>query len=104
MTSSVRNAAADVEDEIVRRRTRRPALRRVGETSFVFLFFAVVLFAAIPMGANRDWAWGPIAVLLGGLAVWHALGLGIADGHVLRPAERRPLIAVVLCFLAVMAM
>jgi len=28
-------------------------------------FFAVVTFAALPMGANRDWAWAPIAVIVG---------------------------------------
>ena len=104
MTSSARNAAADAGEEIGRYRRRRPALRRAGEVSFVFLFFAIVLFAAIPMGANRDWAWGPIVVLLGILAVWNALGLGVGDGHVLRPAELRPLIALVLCFLVVLAM
>jgi len=104
MTSSARNAAADAGEEIGRYRRRRPALRRAGEVSFVFLFFAIVLFAAIPMGANRDWAWGPIVVLLGVLAVWNALGLGVGDGHVLRPAELRPLIALVLCFLVVLAM
>jgi O-Antigen ligase len=104
MTSSARNAAADGGEEIGSYRRRRPALRRAGEVSFVFLFFAIVLFAAIPMGANRDWAWGPIVVLLGVLAIWNALGLGVGDGHVLRAAELRPLIALVLCFVVVLAM
>lgn len=82
---------------------RRSAARYLGEAAFVYFFFAVVVLAAIPMGANRDWAWGPIVVLLGVLAVWHALGLGIADGHVTRSSERFPLIALILCFLAVVA-
>jgi hypothetical protein len=84
-------------------RTRRSTLRRVAEVAFISLFFAVVLFAAVPMGANRDWAWGPIVVLVGALAVWHALGIGIIDGHVVRPAERLPLTLIVLCFLVVVA-
>ena len=82
---------------------RQSGMRHLVEGVFVTLFFAVVVFAAIPMGANRDWAWSPIVVVFGALAVWHSLGLGLADGHVIRPAERRPLIVLVLCFSAVVA-
>jgi hypothetical protein len=78
-------------------------MRRVAEFAFISLFFAVVLLAAVPMGANRDWAWSPIVVLVGALALWHALGLGIIDGHVVRSAERLPLTLLVLCFLVVVA-
>src|SRR4029077_8342546 len=77
MKSRVRHATPDGDAELDMHRTRRSILRRVAEVAFISLFFAVVLFAAVPMGANRDWAWGPIVVLLGALAVWHALGLGI---------------------------
>lgn len=86
------------------RRRRRSVVRRAAEPCFAFLFFAVVLLAAIPMGANRDWAWAPIVILLGGLAVWHALGLGVGDGHALRAAELPFLTALVVCFLVVLAM
>ncbi len=96
-------AIADADPEIGAHGIRRPVIRRLTEAAFIVLFFAVVLFAAIPMGANRDWAWSPIVVLLGVLAVWQALGFGIADGHVLRPAEWRPLTVVVLCFLIIVA-
>jgi O-antigen ligase len=96
-------AIADAGPEMGMQATRRPVMLRLTEAAFIGLFFAVVLFAAIPMGANRDWAWSPIVVLLGGLAVWQALGFGIADGHVLRPAEWRPLTVVVLCFVIVVA-
>ena len=80
MRSRVRQATPDGDAELGLHRTRRLTLRRVAEVAFISLFFAVVLFAAVPMGANRDWAWGPIVVLVGALAVWHALGLGIIDG------------------------
>jgi O-antigen ligase len=94
---------ADAVSEIGAHGTRRPVMRRLAEAVFIVLFFAVVLFAAIPMGANRDWAWSPIVVVLGVLAVWQALGLGITDGHVLRRAEWRALTLVILCFLIVIA-
>src|SRR5258708_6263650 len=81
----------------------RPVVRRVGAAAFVSLFFACVVLAAIPMGANRDWAWAPIVVLVGVLAVWHALGLGIADGHRVRAAERWPLVLLIASFLIVAA-
>jgi O-antigen ligase len=103
MRSRVRHATPDGDAELDMHRARRSTLRRVAEVAFISLFFAVVLFAAVPMGANRDWAWGPIVVLLGALAVWHALGLGIVDGHVVRPAEQLPLTLLVLSFLVVVA-
>ena len=101
MRLRTRDAVADADAEIGAHRTSRSIARRLAEAAFILLFFAVVLLAALPMGANRDWAWSPIVVLLGALAVWHALGLGIIDGHVIRPAERQPLIILTLCFLVV---
>jgi O-antigen ligase len=95
-------AVADTGEGSRARRRRRSGARHVVEICFICLYFALVLVAAIPMGANRDWAWAPIVSLLGGLAVWHALGLGISDGHVLRAAEMRPLMALVCCFLVVL--
>lgn len=103
MTRSAGHAAADPDEEIGRPTKQRSASRRMADVSFTFLFFAVVLVAAIPMGGNRDWAWGPISILLGALAVWQAVGLGVGDGQALRPAEWRPLIVMVLCFLIVVA-
>jgi O-antigen ligase len=101
MRSRVRHAEADAE--IATDQTRRSGARRLAEVAFIALFFAVLLFAAVPMGANRDWAWSPIVVLVGALALWHALGFGIIDGHVVRPAERLPLTLLILCFLVVVA-
>ena len=97
MKSRVSHAMPDATAEMA----SRSIMRRLLEVAFISLFFAVVLFAAIPMGANRDWAWSPIAVLVGTLAVWHAVGLGIIEGHTVRAAERRLLLVLILCFLAV---
>lgn len=36
---------------------RRPLALRLGDTVVIALFFASVMLAALPMGANRDWAW-----------------------------------------------
>ena len=63
------------------RPSRRSARVEIGAIAFIAIFFAVIVSAAIPMSANRDWAWSPIVVVLGALAVWQALGLGIVDGH-----------------------
>jgi O-antigen ligase len=98
------SAVADADEAIGWPRRRRPVVRRAIEVCFIVLFFATVLLAPIPLGANRDWAWSPIVILLGGLGVWHALGLGIRDGHALRAVELRFLIALLACFVVVLAM
>jgi O-antigen ligase len=103
MKPHVSATIADAGSEIGATGTRRSITRRSTEAIFIVLFFAVVVFSAIPMGANRDWAWSPIVVVLGLLAIWQALGLGISDGHVLRPAEWRALAFVILFFLIVIA-
>jgi hypothetical protein len=56
------------------------------------------MLAALPMGANRDWAWAPIAVALGLLAVLMALGLGAGRGFAVGERERWPLLALIACF------
>jgi O-antigen ligase len=93
------------EEEVVlddarvdRRRHPLAVLRGLADWSAAALFFAVVSFAALPMGANRDWAWAPIAVVLGVLAVLVAAGLGTSRGFEVSEAERRPLLALVACF------
>lgn len=60
------------------------------------LFFAVVSFAALPMGANRDWAWAPIAVMVGVLGV--VVAASARRGFEVSEAERKPLIALIACF------
>jgi O-antigen ligase len=101
MRSRSRHAVPDADADIGTHPASRSGLRRLAEIAFITLFFAVVLLAAIPMGANRDWAWSPIVVLLAVLAIWHTLGLGIIDGHAIRSAERLPLIVLVVCFVLV---
>lgn len=92
------------EEEVVlageatgRRRPLRVA-RGLADWAVAALFFAVVAFAALPMGANRDWAWAPIAVIIGVLAVVVALGLGSRSGFAVSQAERLPLAVLVGCF------
>ncbi len=103
MRSRNRRAVPAADAEIATHTANHSALRRLAEVAFISLFFAVVLLAAVPMGANRDWAWSPIVLLLAALATWHVLGLGIFDGHAIRRAEGLPLIVLVACFVLVVA-
>ena len=56
------------------------------------------MLAALPMGANRDWAWAPIAVALGLLAVLVAAGFGAGRGFEVGERERWPLLVLIACF------
>lgn len=69
--------------------------RRAIDRSMVFVFLASVALAALPMGATRDWAWAPLCVLFGLLAVPVALGAGVRyrDGERAGTAERRAMLA-----------
>jgi hypothetical protein len=88
----------DADVAVERRRRPLAVLRGLANWSVAALFFAVVSFAALPMGANRDWAWAPIAVMVGALAVLVASGLGTSKGFEVSEAERKPLLALVACF------
>jgi hypothetical protein len=63
-------------------------------------FLLLVMLAALPLGANRDWAWAPLLVALGVLSILVALGLGNTRGFSVDPEERWPLLVLLLCFLA----
>jgi len=78
-------------------------LRALSEGAFVALFFAGLLIAPFLMGATRDWAWSPLVVLFGALAVWHALGFA-APSRSIRRGEQRLLLATALCFVGVVMM
>ena len=52
MRKSAGHAAVDPEDGIESYRKPRSVLRRIAEISFTFLFFAVVVVAALPLGAR----------------------------------------------------
>ncbi|WP_421999018.1 O-antigen ligase family protein [Reyranella sp.] len=75
-------------------------LRHAVDWTVAVLFFALVALAAVPMGGNRDWAWAPIAVIVGLMAVAVAAGAGSRGGFEVHAAERRPLIALIACFAA----
>jgi O-antigen ligase len=92
----------DADDEAVVER-RRPLIRRLADNLVIALFFAPVMLAALPMGANRDWAWAPIAVVIGVVAVLVATGLGAGRGFEVGERERRPLLVLIGCFLFVIA-
>ncbi len=92
----------DADGEVVEER-RRPLIRRLADNLIVVLFFAPVLLAALPMGSSRDWAWAPIAVAVGLVAVLVAAGFGVGRGFEVGEQERRPLLALVGCFLFVVA-
>jgi len=72
--------------------------RRLIDRGAVLLFFGIVGVAALPMGATRDWAWAPLCVLFGLMAISVALGLGTRDGYRVVPAERGPLLALFGCW------
>src|SRR5215510_5396651 len=73
-------------------------VRGIADWLLAVVFFAVVSLAALPMGGNRDWAWSPVAVIIGVLAVAVALGLGSRSDFEVIERERRPLLALVACF------
>ena len=79
--------------------------RRAIDRTTVFIFFAMVTLAALPMGANRDWAWAPLCVMFGLVAIPIALGIGPRGGHSVGPVERAPLLVLIGCwvFFAVFA-
>ena len=72
--------------------------RSVVDRGTVVLFFGLVGVAALPMGANRDWAWAPLCVLFGLMAIPVALGLGVHDRYQVATTERGPLLALVGCW------
>lgn len=90
-----------VDDDEAMPRRNRPLTLALGAADWLLAatFFVVVSFAALPMGANRDWAWAPIAVVIGLLAIAVAAGLGARRGFELSVPERKPMLALVACFL-----
>ena len=81
----------------------RGLARRAIDKITVFVFFALVGMAALPMGANRDWAWAPLCVLFGLSAIPVALGVGARERHLVGAAERPPLLGLVGCWLCFVA-
>jgi hypothetical protein len=73
-------------------------LRRLADAAVAMLFFLLLLASPLPMGGNRDWAWGPMVVIVGALAVATAIGLGHRAGFATSAGESRPLAVLSLCF------
>lgn len=67
------------------------------------LFFLLLAAAPLPLGANRDWAWAPMALVIGALAILSAVAWGDRDRAAfdLSAEERGPFLALVACFVVV---
>ena len=63
------------------------------------IFFLLIVVAPIPMGANRDWAWSPLIVVIGVLALLCAAGIGGRQGFKVSPEESTSLLVLIGCFL-----
>ncbi|MBS0537529.1 MAG: O-antigen ligase family protein [Proteobacteria bacterium] len=63
------------------------------------IFFLFVMAAPLPMGANRDWAWSPLVVIIGAMVLLCATGLAGREALRVSPAESTPLLVLIVCFL-----
>ena len=61
-------------------------------------FLLLLVVAPLPLGANRDWAWAPMAVAVGGISVGCVVGTIGSDGWRIAADERGPLVALIVCF------
>jgi O-antigen ligase len=61
-------------------------------------FLLLLVVAPLPLGANRDWAWAPMAVVMGVIAVGCTLTTIRSDGWRVVAEERMPLTALIVCF------
>jgi len=74
-------------------------LGRAADALVLGLFLALLVVSPLPMGGNRDWAWSPMVVAAGAIAVLCALGLGVSrDRFEVGRLERRPMLALLGCF------
>jgi O-antigen ligase len=67
------------------------------------LFFLLLAVGPLPLGANRDWAWAPMTLVIAVLAILSALGWGNRAALEVGAEERVPLLLLVLCFVVVVA-
>jgi O-antigen ligase len=61
-------------------------------------FLLLLVVAPLPLGANRDWAWAPMVVVVGLIAVACALATIGSDGWRVPAAERLSLVLLIACF------
>ena len=66
-------------------------LRALARGIVTGLFLVLLLLSPLPMGANRDWAWSPIVVAIGGIAALCGAFGGSRGGFEVSPEERGPL-------------
>ena len=88
----------DVEEADRPRLSVRTVARQVADWLVMTTLFGVIAFSSIPMGANRDWAWAPIVVVVGLLGLAMAAGLGTRSGFEVGAAERKPLAVLLALF------
>jgi O-Antigen ligase len=74
-------------------------IRELAGLSVFGLFFLLIVVAPLPMGANRDWAWSPLIVVIGVLALLCAAGIGGREGFKVSPEESTSLLVLIGCFL-----
>lgn len=74
-------------------------VRQLAGLAVFGLFFLLVIGAPLPMGGNRDWAWGPMVVAIGILSLLCATGIAGREGFKITPEESTPLLALIGCFL-----
>src|SRR5471030_1881711 len=74
-------------------------IRQLAGLSIFGLFFLLIVVAPLPMGANRDWAWSPLIVVIGVLALLCAAGIGGREGFKVSPEESMSLLVLICCFL-----
>jgi hypothetical protein len=88
----------DIESTEKGRLSALAVARQVSDWLVMVLLFCVIAFASIPMGANRDWAWAPIALVIGLLGLAMAAGAGTRSGFEVADTERRPLLVLLALF------
>jgi O-antigen ligase len=74
----------------------------LGDGVTISLFCLLLLCSPLPMGGNREWAWAPMTVVIGLVAVLVAFGLGARRGPVIAPRENVPLATLIICFVLMM--
>lgn len=76
----------------------RGLARRLIDRATALLFLGLVGISALPMGANRDWAWAPLGLLFGLMAIAVSFGIGARERRAVAATERRGLLALVGCW------